>query len=175
MIGLELAAALLLAVAGWSKFRRPGVARSALTAARLPGASRFSPRLVNRSAGIAELLVAIGVIAVGGRIGALLLLLVFASLALVAARMVRVERGQDCGCFGRPTPVTHWHTAVNLVAAVVGAISLIWPGDSIVTSDYQSRNLVVLAGATALAYLGYLVMTALPDLLATVADLEATL
>lgn len=175
MIGLQVAAALLLAAAGWIKLRRPSATRSALTAARLPGARILRPRLVNRGFGLIELAVAVVALLVGGRPAAGLLAASFGLLALVSARMVRLDRGQDCGCFARPTPISHWHTAVNLGLALVGAVGLIRPTESWFTQlgVTPTSHAALLLGAIVLAYLGYLVMTALPDLLTTVADLEA--
>lgn len=174
LIGLNVAAVLLLAAAGSAKLRRPARTRSALTAARLPGAGLISASVVNRGAGVVELLAALVAFAVGGRVTALILLGVYGCLATVSARMVSVERGQDCGCFAKPTPVSHWHTAVNLSAALVGAIGLIWPTDSLLHSfgAQPVHSSAVVFGAAVLAYLGYLMMTALPDLLATVAAVE---
>ena len=42
--------------------------------------------------------------------------------------MVRIEAGQDCGCFARPVAVSHWHTAVNAGGALAGLVALAWPG-----------------------------------------------
>lgn len=178
MIGIELAAALLLAAAGWGKLRRsrsPIPPRSPLTAAGLPGARLLPARRLNPVLGGAELLVAAGVIAFGGRLAGALLLIVFAGLALAAVRMIAVDRGQDCGCFGTPSPISHWHTAVNAGAAVAGLVGVIRPAPSW-PHELADRPLVALALALAaivLAYLGYLMMTALPDLLTRTAEVMA--
>lgn len=175
VIGLELAAALLLGAAGLSKLRRPGPARSALTAARLPGATRIPARWVNRGAGLAELALALAAFLLGGRLAGVLLALAFGSLAAVSARMVRVDRGQDCGCFAKPTPISHWHTVVNAAMALVGLVTAVHPARALPTSfaAAPATGSALVLGAALLAYLAYLSMTALPELLTTAADLEA--
>lgn len=171
VIGVELAAALLLAVAGGVKLSSRDAGRSALAAARLPGAA-LPAKLVNRGAGILELLVALGVIAFGGRAAGVLLVLSYGALAAVSARMVALDRGQDCGCFGRPSPISHWHTGLNVAAAVAGLVGVAvparaWPD---LLGQQPGIGLLALVGAGVLAYLGYLLMTALPELLAETAQ-----
>ncbi|HEX2902232.1 MAG TPA: MauE/DoxX family redox-associated membrane protein [Jatrophihabitans sp.] len=175
MIGLELAAALLLAAAGLSKLRRPSPTRSALTAAGLPGARIVRPALVNRGSGALELGLAAAILLVGGRAAGLLVLLSYGALALVSARMVMLERGQDCGCFAKPTPISHWHTAVNAGFALVGLAVLVQPPAAPMAGGLPagSAGVAVLLAAVLLTSLAYLVMTALPDLLSTAAQLEA--
>jgi len=175
LIGLVSAAALLLAAAGLAKLRRPAPPRSAFAAAAIPGARRLPPAVASRSAGAAELVVAAIALGIGGRLGALLIALGYALLAMLSARMVAVEAGQDCGCFSRPSPVTHWHTAVNSAGLLIGLFGLALPAGSLL-AELGRRPLPGLALALAaglLAYLGYLTMTALPALRAAVADLEA--
>jgi hypothetical protein len=174
VIGLVSAAALLLAAAGLAKMRRRAPARSALVAAGIPGAHRLSARAANRLTGTAELAIAAVALLAGGRIAGVVIAVAFAVLASLSARMVSIESGQDCGCFTRPVAVTHWHTAVNLCCLLAGLAAAVRPAASLV--DEIGRRPVtgsaLLLAAAVLAYSAYLVMTALPELLAATAELE---
>gem|GEM_PF-2983166 len=173
MIGLVSAAALLLAVAGLAKLRRRSPLRSALSAAGIPGADRLDPSTANRLSGAVELAIAAVALAAGGRIAAGLIALAYLVLAGLSARMVRREAGQDCGCFARPVAVSHWHTAVNAGCALAGLAALIWPGGSL-SGEFgrqPATAAALLLGAAVLAYLGYLLMTAFPELLAATGPL----
>ncbi len=175
MIGLVCAAALLLAAAGLAKLRRRTPARSALSAAGIPGADRLGAATANRLSGAVELLVAAVALVVGGRLAAALIALAYLVLATLSARMVRREAGQDCGCFARPVAVSHWHTVVNAGCALAGLVALAWPGTSLI-GEFGRRPATatgLLVAAAALAYLGYLLMTALPELLAAAGPLTA--
>ena len=174
MIGVVSAAALLLAAAGLAKLRQPAPLRSALAAAGIPGAQRLDPRLANRLSGAVELAIAAAALLVGGRFGAALIAVAFLVLAGLSARMMRIESGQDCGCFAKPVPVSHWHTAVNLGCAAAGLIAIFRPAGSLFARIGQQpvTGSTLLLAAVVLAYLGYLVMTALPELTAATAELE---
>jgi len=173
VIGPLLAAALLLAVAGLAKVRAPR-ARSALAAAGLPGARLLPGRLSNRLLGLMELAVAVAAVLLGGRPQALLIAVGYAVLAVLSARMVAAEVGQDCGCFARPAPVSHWHTAVNAIAAGFGVAGLAVPARPLLSTlaDEPVIGGALLVAAAALAYLGYLTMTALPALRSAAVRLE---
>ncbi|HEX4726888.1 MAG TPA: MauE/DoxX family redox-associated membrane protein [Jatrophihabitans sp.] len=165
MIGLLGAAALLLAAAGASKLIRP--TGSALTAARLPGAGWLSGPAATRAGGSLELGIAVAALLLGGRAGAGLLALCYACLAAMSVRLMTVARGADCGCFGRPSRISHWHTAINLGYLLTGLVGLYRPAGSLATllADRPGYGLLVLMAAMTLAYLSYLTMTALPELL----------
>jgi len=177
VIGLLSAAALLLAAAGLAKLRRRTPARSVLAAAAIPGARRLPAGLANRLAGSVELAVAVAVLGIGGRLGGLLIVLCFGLLAALSARMVAVEVGQDCGCFNRPSPVTHWHTGVNLAGALIGALAAAMPARSLFVELGRQpvSGAALMIASVVLAYLGYLTMTALPALRAAAAELEMVL
>ncbi|MFL6161377.1 MAG: MauE/DoxX family redox-associated membrane protein [Jatrophihabitantaceae bacterium] len=168
------AAALLLAAAGLAKLRQRAPLRSAFAAAAVPGARRLPPALANRLAGSVELALAVLALGVGGRLGALPITLGFGMLAVLSARMVAIEFGQDCGCFNRPSPVTHWHTGVNLAGLLIGVLGLLFPGRSLLAELGRQpvTGAALLLAAAVLAYLGYLTMTALPALRAAAGDLE---
>jgi hypothetical protein len=165
VIGLLGAAALLLAAAGASKLIRP--TGSALTAARLPGVVRLAGPSATRIGGVLELGVAMAALAVGGRVGAGLLALSYTCLAAMSVRLMTVARGADCGCFGRPSRISHWHTTINLGYLLIGLAGLYRPARPLVAvlADRPGYGLLVLLAATTLAYFSYLTMTALPELL----------
>jgi len=175
LIGLVSAAALLLAAAGLAKFRQRSPVRSALSAAGIPGADRLGAATANRLSGALELAVAAVALGTGGRLAAALIAFAYLVLAVLSARMVRREAGQDCGCFARPVAVSHWHTAVNAGCALAGLVALAWPGGSL--AGEFGRQPATAAGlllaAAVLAYLGYLAMTTLPELLTAAGRLEA--
>jgi hypothetical protein len=174
LIGLMGAAALLLAAAGLAKLRQRAPQRSAFAAAAVPGLRRLAPTSANRLAGSVELATAVIALVVGGRLGALPLMLGYAVLAALSARMVAIEAGQDCGCFSRPSPVTHWHTGVNCAGLLIGVFGLLLPADSLLgeLGRHPVTGLSLTLAAALLAYLGYLCMTALPALRSAAADLE---
>jgi hypothetical protein len=174
LIGLVGAAALLLAAAGLAKVRQRMPVRSPFAAAAVPGLARLPAALATRLAGAAELLIGVVALGLGGRIGAALIAAGYAALTVLAARMVAVEAGQDCGCFGRPSPVSHWHTGVNLAGLLIGLAGLAVPAGSLPAEivRHPVTGLALALAATMLAYLGYLTMTALPALRSAVADLE---
>lgn len=175
MISLVSAAALLLAAAGLAKLRRPAPTRSALAAAGVPGAQRLSAKTANRLSGAVELAVAVLALLAGGRIAAALIAAAFAVLALLSARMMRIESGQDCGCFARPVAVSHWHTAVNLGCMLAGLAALLAPAEPLLHQFGASPGTAsaLLLAAAVLAYLAFLTMTALPELMSAAAELEA--
>jgi hypothetical protein len=165
VIGLLCAAALLLAAAGASKLIRP--TGSALTSARLPGATRLAGPAATRAGGLLELGIAVTALLLGGRAWAGLLALSYACLAALSVRLMAVARGADCGCFGRPSRISHWHTVINLSFLLTGLAGLYRPAPRLATvlADQPGQGLLLLLAAATLAYLSYLVMTALPELL----------
>ena len=174
MISLVSAAALLLAAAGLAKIRRPSPTRSALAAAGIPGAQRLGAKVANRLSGAVELAIAALALLVGGRVAAASIALVYLVLAGLSARMMSIESGQDCGCFAKPVAVSHWHTAVNVGCMVAGLLALVIPADSLISRFGDSPGIAaaLLLSAAVLAYLCYLVMTALPELITATAQVE---
>jgi len=169
MVGIVSAGALLLVVAGLAKLRNPLPARTAIVAARLPGGAAVRSPGAARAVGAAEVLVGAAALLVGGPVTAALLALAYGLLALVAARLLAVAAGADCGCFGASsTPISRWHLVLDLglAAAAVVAVLLPAPGlpEAVSAMSWQGGLLVVLVGL--LAYAAYLVTTALPSLAA---------
>lgn len=180
MIGVVWGAALLLAVAGVGKLLRPTPTSRAVRAAELPGAQVFSALPVVRSLGAAELGIATWVLLGGGQLPAALLGVAYLLLTVVAWRMLRRAPGQDCGCFGSESePISRIHVIVNGVGALVGICAAVWPSAFPLPSvpDELTRNgwqgALVLTLASLLAWLCYLLMTALPALLALRAKVTA--
>jgi len=168
MVGLLGAAALVLLAAGAPKILRPGLGGAALTAARLPWARHLRPTWVVRLTGLAEVAVALSVIAFGGRPAAAAVLVTFVVLAAFARRMMTVAPGQGCGCFGQAvSPVGPWHVGTNLALAAVGAAATLSPPPSLAVAlgSQPWAGVPLLALTALLAYLTYLLMTALPSML----------
>jgi phosphatidylglycerophosphate synthase len=119
---------------------------------------------------------ALTALALGGRVGATLLAVAYAGLAAMSIRLMAVARGADCGCFGRPSRISHWHTAINLGYLLVGLAALRWPTGRLteLLADRPGYGLLLLSAAATLAYLSYLAMTALPELLRLASRTEVT-
>ncbi|MGI8665294.1 MAG: MauE/DoxX family redox-associated membrane protein [Jatrophihabitans sp.] len=176
MIGLLTAAALLLLAAGLMKIGRPNGAEPALASARLPGADRLSAPMLMRATGLVETLVAATAIGLGGRLGAGLLVVAFVALSAMSIRLISLDGAADCGCFGRPGVLTRWHVAVNLGYAGAALIALGRPSGTIAgeLTRHPFTGSALLLGALVLAYLSYLMMTALPELLRLAVPLEVS-
>lgn len=174
MLGLLNAAAILLAAAGLAKLIRPG--KPALVTAGVPGADRIRARLLDRGSGLLELLLALTILIVGGRSAAILVAVVYAVLAGMSIRMMSLSAGStgpDCGCFGTSSPLTHWHTAVNAGFALMGVAAVGWAPGRLAGQPAGTALILLLASIT-LAYLGFLLMTALPELLRVAVPLEVS-
>ena len=114
--GPAVASAILLAIAGTSKVLRPANTSHALRSLGLP-ASPFLVRLL----AVAEIGVAVGALAVGGRLA--WLLVAGAYLGFTCFVVLAMSRGgavSSCGCFGAPdTPPTLVHVLVTVAASAV--------------------------------------------------------
>jgi hypothetical protein len=167
VIGLMGAAAVLLGAAGLAKAIGRVPDRPAVVAARIPVLDRWTGPASARVTGLGELLIALLALAIGGRAGAALLMLAYLSLTAVSWRMMSVAAGQDCGCFGRPTPVTHAHTAINALFALACAVGVVIAPGSL-PSELRAQpwaGLPLILAAVLLAYLAYVVMTIFPELI----------
>lgn len=167
MVGLLWAAAALLGAAGLSKLARPASTMYALEAARIPGSRIIASTAAIRVAGAAELGVAGYVLVWGGSSAAALLAICYLILTVVAGRMLRVSPGQDCGCFrGSSEPITRWHLLVDIAGLAVGIAATIWPQPSVIdeVTDQGPQGVLLVGLSLVLAWLGYLLMTALPAL-----------
>lgn len=163
------AAALLLAGAGIAKLSEPAAVEQALARARLPGIDRWQRIPLGRTAGVVEVGVAVSAFVWGNRLTAALVALAYLAFAAVAARLISVTAGAEpCGCFGETdTPTTGVHVAVDVAAAAAAAVAVAMPAGSVL--DLPARQpwhgVPFLAATLALAWLGYLAFTALPELL----------
>ena len=177
MIGLTAAAALLLSAAGLAKLVRPGLGPPL---PRFASATVTRPRLrsvVLRLAGAVEMVIAGYVILVGGRLSAAALGLAYVLLLAISWRVAAVAYGRDCGCFGSAsTPATYWHVGVNCAGAWVAGMGIVIPSGG--RTEFARTDLVVAASeliaAIALAGLGYVAMTAAPELTQARAKLAAS-
>jgi hypothetical protein len=154
---VALAAGLLIP-AGIAKLRAPGVARTALGLPR-----RAEPWV--RVLGVAELGLAVTVLATAMRPAVAVLGLAYVAFTAVAVR--QRSRGESCGCFGASDTPTGWHhVLLDGVAAlsVITAAVLGVPSARVLLGDapFAGAPLVV-AGAIAVVSL-QLLITALPDL-----------
>lgn len=188
LVGLVGACALLLGAAGLMKVLAPDGTARAVLATDLPGATLLAGRPLIRILGMAELTVALLAVLVGNRLSALLLAVAYALLALVAWRLARHAPGQDCGCFGSSgtpggsgsgsdaSPAGNWHIGVNAVATGIAIACAVAPQPALVDSALRGgvAGAALAAGTALLAWLGYLMMTALPELLTSTAKVTAT-
>jgi hypothetical protein len=168
MVGLLGACAVLLAVAGGTKVAAPKATVAAFAATRLPGARSLAKTLVIRTFGVTEIGLALLAVVVGGAVPAGLVALAYVILGVVAWRLVRYAPGQDCGCFGSSAePASNWHVGVDVGAALIAGAATIWPTPSLVHELGRGGIAAVLLpiAVLVLAWLGYLLMTALPELL----------
>jgi hypothetical protein len=161
MAGPYAAAAVLLAVGGALKWRRPGPTASALGAVGLPASAGFV-----RIFGAIEVVVAVGALTSGHPAFALLVgasYLVFAAFVLLA--LARGGAISSCGCFGEPdTPATPLHAVLDGAAAAI-AFAVAAGGGSDwrgFLGDQPLRGAPFIVLTATCAYLGYVALTVLP-------------
>ena len=159
-----LAAAGLLAVAGFAKLVRPAGTSQALRTQGLP-ARWWLVRLL----GVAEVLVAAAAL-LEVRFGAALLAAAYGAFTLfVVTALVRGRPLTSCGCFAEPDlPPTSVHVVVTAVLAVCsGAIAAGSGGGLPDLLDGPASPAVAVVGSAALVgWLSYLVLAELPRLVA---------
>jgi|SRR3954451_203160 hypothetical protein len=161
------AAALLLIGSGFAKLRRPGPAAQMLVG--LLGRPFPAQGLTVRLLGALELAIGLGVLVSGGRAALAALAACYLVFAAVAARLGTGVHQAPCGCFGRSeTPTGLVHLVVNLVAAAVALAGALRPFGALAGYAGQDGTVVAvgLGQIVVLAGLTYLVVTALPDVLA---------
>lgn len=114
--GPAVASAILLAIGGTSKLLRPATTSHALRGLRLPSAL-FGVRLL----AVAEMSIAVGALAGGGRYAWVLVAGAYLGFAcFVVLAMSRGGAVSSCGCFGAPdTPPTLVHVLVTISASAV--------------------------------------------------------
>lgn len=169
LAGPLFALAAVVAAAGVLKLARPASAVAALRTAGLP-----HDEVLVRLLGAAEIVLAAAVLALGGRLPALLLAAAYAGFAgFAAVLMVRSDRAASCGCFGvaSSAPTTPLHVGVNVVAALVGLAAMVWPvagiADVVAAQPAFGVPFLLLTGAA--AWLVVATLTTVPELLAAAA------
>lgn len=122
--GPAVASAILLAIGGTSKLLRPANTSHALRGLRLPAAP-FGVRVL----AVAEMGVAVGALAGGGRLAWLLVAGAYLGFAgFVVFALLRGGALSSCGCFGAPdTPPTAVHVLVTVSASVVACATAFHP------------------------------------------------
>jgi uncharacterized membrane protein YphA (DoxX/SURF4 family) len=151
----------LLGASGIAKLIDPDPTTGAMGTAGLP-----SSNLLSRLLGLAETIVAVAALAVGGPLiiaSAALFYLAFAIFTF-AALANRIPL-QSCGCFGREdTPPTTIHVVYNFVS-VVGLVALLVTGLDPIDWTAAPADLLLYLGFAAIGvYASYLLMTRLPRL-----------
>jgi hypothetical protein len=164
----------LLGAAAVAKIARPATTARALERVA-PFVRRGSGRAFTQAAGLVEFAVAVLAVAWGSRLAAGLLTMAYLVFAAVAARLLAVAAGTDCGCFGQAhSPVRPVHIVGNCVAALIAATGIVWPPGNLahVLAAQPWAGVPLIGGVALLAWLGYLTFTALPDLLTVAASVE---
>jgi uncharacterized protein YjeT (DUF2065 family) len=152
-----VAACLLLVVAGCFKLRDPQAARGALEQLGLP-----APVFAVRALGLCE--VALGVLA-GWRPETLTAALVagaYGVFCLTTVRLLMVEGGVDCGCFGAASTVaSRAHAATCAAACGVAVLAALFPpgGVSWLVTRTPLIAVTVTLGTITAAFAAYAVFT----------------
>lgn len=163
-----LAAAVLVALAGWLKVQRPAETAQALRTQGLPSA----PVLV-RLLGVVELVVA-GLALAGTTVGAITLTALYAGFTgFVLLALLRGRPLSSCGCFGSPdTPPSWWHVGVTSSSAVcAGAVAALGTSaglPALATASWGA-GLAAVAGTVLVLGLAYAVLAELPPVLTAAA------
>lgn len=175
MVGsLQAAIAVLLLAAGLGKVRAPAPA-SAMLRRALPVAGRpLARRSSVRAGGVVEVVIGAFALAGGTRAAVLLLALAYLVFAAISLRLLVLDRGggaprTSCGCFGQVDAPVGWaHVGLNVAALGIAVAAFVdppgrWSG--LFDADLAS-GVVAAAQVGVLAYLGFLTITALPELAA---------
>lgn len=150
---------------GCFKARRPGATARALVSA---GLRPLAP--LARAMGVAEIVVGVGALAVGGPALAGAVAAFYTGFAgFVALTLVRSAPVDDCGCFGgTDSPPTAFHLVVNVAAAGI-ATAVAAGGDdrglADVLADQPLAGVPFLLLAAVVTGLAYAVLTVLPKAL----------
>jgi len=160
MAGTGFAAmlAVVLALAGVAKIRRPEPARRALAALGVPATVALT-----RAAAVAELAIAVLALVVPVGVSGVLLAGFFVCLAIAAGLLARKGHDTSCGCFGegRERAPGRTHVVVNLAAAL-GAVAVTFqspPSPVELVRTEAGATILVLAAAFVGAMIWRLVVT----------------
>lgn len=156
--GPYLAAAALLVVTAVPKLVDHSATAGALRSVGWP-----SSRLVVTAVALAELVVGLGALVVGGPLASLAVALVY--LGFAAFLLVALSKGgkvASCGCIGKPDrPPTKTHLVLNLLAVVV-AVSAATGEVVTVDSLLTTGNWPILLFAALTTWLAYSALSLLP-------------
>jgi hypothetical protein len=155
--------AVLLGFAGGAKALRPLPTVRALRSVSLPS----SIGLV-RALGVGEALLAVAALVTVGPIAPALVALSYAGFAgFVSYAMARGGSISSCGCFGKvDSAPTALHLVVNVAAALIAAVSALWPARSPLAelADSPGAGVAMVALVLVIAGLAYLALTEWPRL-----------
>lgn len=115
----------LLLVAGVAKLARPTPTSEVARAAGIPASTGMI-----RVFALAEVAAAVAVLAVGGRVSALAIAILYGVFAgFVLVLRVRDVQTAGCGCFGREAeePPGVLHIAVDVIAATIAVAAIVSP------------------------------------------------
>ncbi len=162
LVGPFLIVCVILALGGGAKIAAPVQARRALRAVGVD-----VPLWSVRGLGVAEVALAAVAVLKGGVVLPIAVGMAYLAFAGFVLLMLRSGAGTSCGCFGSAsTPPSGLHVAVNIVsaAAAFGAAGV----DGLVTTlgDQAGAGLPLVALVLVGAYVMYLLLTALPTVLA---------
>lgn len=156
--------ATLLVVSGLPKLANPANTSRALEAIGLP-----AHRQLGRAVGTVEIVIGIGVMAVGGAVMAGALALLYAGFAAFIVIALRSNKVKSCGCFGGDdTPPSRLHLGIDLAAAAVGTVLVVQPIGHIgtVMSETPWGGVPLLGLVVVGAWLAMMVLTLLPTVFA---------
>jgi hypothetical protein len=157
LVPVFLVACTLLAVSGFSKLRAPASARASLELIGVP------VRLMAvRALGAGE--VALGVVAAirPGPLTAGLVAGAYGTFLITTMRLLAVEGGADCGCFGTASTVaSRSHAVLNFAACVCAVVAAVFPppGVAWIVSRSPLVGVTLVAGTATAAFAAYAVFT----------------
>ena len=162
LVGPFLIVCVILAVGGAAKIAAPIQARRAIRAVGLE-----VPLWTVRALGLGEITLAVAAALKGDTILPIAVGMAYLAFAAFVVLMLRSGAGTSCGCFGSAsTPPSGLHVAVNVAcgAVAIGAAGV----DGLVTTldDQAGAGLPLVALVLVGSYAMYLLLTALPTVLA---------
>lgn len=164
VVGPFYVVAALLLVSGVAKMADPSSTEGALRSVGLP-----APRSTGRVIGVAEIVIGILAVVVGGSAMALLVAAAYLSFAgFIVLALSRKGAVSSCGCLGSAdTPPTWAHLVLNVAATAIAAIAAISapPGMATAIAEQPAAGTIFIAFVVLGAWFGYLVLAALPRLI----------
>lgn len=157
LVPVFLVACALLAVSGFAKLGAPASARASL---QLTGVR--VPLLAVRALGAGE--VALGVFAAirPGPLTAGLVAGAYGAFLITTVRLLAVEGGADCGCFGTASAVaSRSHAVLNFVACACAIVAAVFPPPGVgwIASRSPLVGVTLVVGTATAACAAYAVFT----------------